>query len=73
MKATLEFNLPDDEFHHNNAVAADRLVSALTDMDGWLRDKVKYGTENTEVYDKVREALYDIMRDNLVAHLVLDI
>lgn len=45
MKATLEFNLPDERFEHIRAVHASAAWACLDDLDLTLRNAVKYGCE----------------------------
>ena len=43
MKATLEFNLPEDKYEWENAVNADRMMRALWDINDELRTKASSG------------------------------
>ena len=47
MKATLEFNLPDERDEHIRAVHAADAWALLDDIDQELRRIVKYGSEIT--------------------------
>ena len=50
MKAKLEFDLPDDDAFHYDAIHATEYRMALDEIREMLRSKVKYGHnyENTE-------------------------
>jgi hypothetical protein len=71
MKATLEFNLPDDQTEFNFANSGSRYYCALWEMDQWLRSKIKYGENLTDeqygVYELCREELRDIMSNNTIS------
>lgn len=43
MKATLEFNLPDEKFDHRLAVNAFELWQTIYDLDQQLRNFLKHG------------------------------
>jgi hypothetical protein len=69
MKATLEFNLPDDQEEHTVAVHAKDLYLSLWDLDQWLRGRIKYPEQNTfespeDALEKTREQLREIMTDH---------
>jgi hypothetical protein len=65
MKATLEFNLPDDQDEFNFATRGSNYYIILWDLDQWLRSKMKYDDTLTdgqyEAYEKTREELRDMM------------
>ena len=68
MKATIEYNLPDDQIEFELATSAHRMHSVLWDLDQWLRSKLKYQTEKMtdeeeKAYAKVREHLHELMGD----------
>ena len=64
MKATLEFNLPDDQEEFNHATNGFNYYMALVEMDEWLRSEYKYN-DNEEMY-QVREKLREIILENNV-------
>jgi len=64
MKATLEFNLPEDREEFNHATNGFNYYMALVEMDQWLRSEYKYNN-NEEMYE-VREKLRQIILDNNV-------
>ena len=43
MKAILEFDLPDDKYDFRRANEGTTLHGVLSDLDNWLREKLKYG------------------------------
>jgi len=48
MKATLEFNLPEEEEEHQTAFNGAHWRSISIDMDQYLRNKIKYSQDNTK-------------------------
>ena len=70
MKATLEFNLPEDQSYFDLAVNGAKAQSALWEMDQWLRSQYKYmpdeeySEDKYETYEKCREKLREIMFEN---------
>lgn len=71
-KAILEFNLPEEQEEFNMVSKAVSYSIALSDMDNYLRGKIKYGSEEmTEeayaIYEEIRKQLWEIMNDNDVS------
>jgi hypothetical protein len=64
MKATLEFNLPDDQEEFNHANNGFNYYMALVEMDEWLRSEYKYNGKE-EMYE-VRNKLREIILENNV-------
>ena len=70
MKATLEFNLPEDQSDFDLAVNGAKAQSALWEMDQWLRSQYKYMSDEEysedryETYEKCREKLREIVYEN---------
>ena len=64
MKATLEFNLPDDNQEFELTSKALKMYSTLWDFDIWLRAEIKYNDQ--EHYEPVREMLRELMNDNRI-------
>jgi hypothetical protein len=70
MKATLEFNLPEDQAEFELAVNGSKMYSVLWDMDQWLRAQYKYmpdteySADKYETYEKCREHLRELMFEN---------
>ena len=52
MKATLEFNLPEDRAEHLRAVHAGAAWCALYEVDNRLRNLLKYGTSKDSSYEQ---------------------
>jgi len=67
MKATLEFNLPEDQPEFDLAVNGAKAQAALWEMDQWLRAQYKYMSDDEysedkyETFEKCREQLREIM------------
>lgn len=64
MKATLEYNLPEDREDFNYATNGFNYYMALVEMDQWLRSEYKYNGKE-EMYE-VREKLNEIILENNV-------
>ena len=70
MKATLEFNLPEDNTEFETAVNASKMYSVLWEMDQWLRAQYKYmsdaeySEDKYETFEKCRDQLREIMFEN---------
>ena len=64
MKATLEYNLPEDRDDFNYANNGFNYYMALVEMDEWLRSEYKYNGKE-EMYE-VREKLNEIILSNNV-------
>lgn len=68
MKATLEFNLPEDRDDFALATNASKMWSVLWELDQDLRARVKYAPDDSnedklEAYQEIREKLRELMRD----------
>ena len=64
MKATLEYNLPEEQEDFNYANNGFNYYMALVEMDQWLRTEYKYN-DKEEMYE-VREKLREIILENNV-------
>ena len=64
MKATLEFNLPEDQDDFNHATNGFNYYMALVEMDQWLRAEYKYNG-NQDMWE-AREKLREIISENFV-------
>ena len=70
MKATLEFNLPEDLQDFDLAVNGAKAQSTLWEMDQWLRAQYKYmpdeeySKDKYETFEKCRDHLREIMFEN---------
>lgn len=68
MKATLEFNLPDDESQLELARRAPALLAAVRAIDEHLKWSVKSGAP--DAVRSVRDRLHEILVDEGVDHLL---
>jgi hypothetical protein len=57
MKATLTFDLPDDQFAYDYTLNAARYKDALTDIMNIMRNEVKYANHD-EITHEVLDNLY---------------
>ena len=67
MKATLKYNLPEDEFEFNCAVKSTKMYFALTEIKEELRAIWKYEElkENQfEMVERIREKFFEILTEN---------
>lgn len=66
MKATLTYNLPDEQFEFDAAVKGIKAQSILLEMDEHLRAIIKYEDGlSTETYDKV-QSIRDFLREKCI-------
>ena len=63
MKATLEYNLPEEQHDLNNALHCHDWQMVLWDLDQILRAKTKYEDNHTIEVDVVRELIHQLMVD----------
>ena len=64
MKATLEFNLPEEKDEYDFANNGINYYSALVEFDQWLRSEYKYN--GNEAMFKVRKKLNEFINENNV-------
>ena len=67
MKATIEYNLPDDQFEFDKAVKSMKMFFALTEIKDELRAIWKYEElkENQfEMVERIREKFFEILTEN---------
>jgi len=67
MKATLKYNLPDDQFEFDSAVKSMKMFFALTEIKDELRSIWKYEElkENQfEMVERIREKYFEILQEN---------
>ena len=67
MKATLKYNLPDDQFEFESAVKSTKMFFALTEIKDELRRIWKYEElkENQfEMVERIREKFFEILTEN---------
>lgn len=66
MKATLEFNLPEDDHEFQMAIGGSKFHSVLWDMDQYLRGKIRYAPDDMSeevlnTWQHCREQLHEFM------------
>jgi hypothetical protein len=66
MKATLKFDLPEDDRKFRMAINSNSMNTVLREMDEWLRSKTKYTSDSTsqdkmDAYELSRERLYQLL------------
>ena len=68
MKATIEFNLPDDQEDFQDAVNGQKWRLMVWDFDQKLRSQLKYNdklsSEQYKVYEEIRDLLYQKMNED---------
>jgi len=72
MNGTLTFNLPEEQIEFETAVNAYKYRGIISELDTFLRNKLKYSEltdEEYKVYDTVRQQLWnEINNENLDIH-----
>ena len=66
MKAILEFNLPEDEYEHRNAIYGSNYARLVEELDGVARGWIKYGHEFKAIeqaLQKVRDTILEMKQD----------
>lgn len=66
MKATLEFNLPEDDEALTDARKGSDWKWAVDDLSSYLRSEIKHSEHTAEEYailDQVREKLFQILEE----------
>ena len=68
MKATLEFNLPEEDEQLETAVDAMRYKLIVTDILSWFRDQIKYNDKlddnNVEILENAREEVLKMVNES---------
>ena len=67
MKATLEFNLPEDQAEHYCAIKGADMLNVLWELKAELRAMLKYGELPDTQYDiveKIQDFLISSLNDN---------
>jgi len=66
VKATLEFNLPEESNEHRMAIDGNKWHLVLWDVDQQLRSIVKYGEDEkkAEFAEEFRNKIIEMMNDN---------
>lgn len=57
MKATLEFNLPDDSYEHMRAVHCIQAWHSLYEIDSICRNLLKYGGDTYKTAEQLAQAI----------------
>ena len=71
MKATLEFELPEEEAEFEQASYASELQATLWDITQALRSKLKYevlAEHERKVWEQARELVWDKIRERQLEH-----
>jgi hypothetical protein len=68
MKATIEFDLPDEQHAYKAANLASEMSGTIWDLDAFLRSGIKYGREGEEW--KTPEALAAHIRREDLANII---
>lgn len=66
MKATLEFDLPEENHEHQDALRGSEWKWALTEVADYLRNQIKHADNSAEEYrtfERVQERLFGILDD----------
>jgi hypothetical protein len=63
MKATLEFNLPEEQYEFDCAVRGQSWKGAVSLLDNYLRNESKYSNREVVSTQEVREKLFEILRE----------
>ena len=67
MKATLEFNLPEDQAEHYCAIKGADMLNVLWELKAELRAMLKYGElpdTQYEIVEKIQDFLMSSLDDN---------
>ena len=70
MKATLEFNLPEDQIEFDFATNGSKWWKVCWDINQWLRQQYKYmpdeeySEDRYNAYVEAREKLFELMQEN---------
>ena len=62
MKATIEFQLPEDQNEHIRAIHAGAAWSALYDIDYMLRNMLKHGDDRYKTVEELAHAIREEAR-----------
>lgn len=63
MKATLEFDLPEEQYEHRLALDGGKWMSAIHELDEWMRTTEKHADVHTMEISVLRSKLHDIVLD----------
>jgi hypothetical protein len=66
MKATLEFNLPEEQAEHYCAIKGADMLNVLWELRTKLRAMLKYEeltSEQYEIVEQIQQSLFDMLND----------
>ena len=69
MKATIEFNLPEEQAEHYCAIKGADMLNVLWELKAELRSMLKYGElpdQQYEIVEKIQDFLLSSLNDNEV-------
>lgn len=69
MKATLEFNLPEESIEHYDAINGARFKEVINEVLNHIRSKTKYSDPpkaKLQVYEEIRELIMSEMEDLVI-------
>ncbi|NBV92129.1 MAG: hypothetical protein EBR91_08175 [Flavobacteriia bacterium] len=69
MKATIEFNLPEDQHEYDIAIKASAMYNALWDVNSELRKVWKYeelNEDESNILGRIRDSFHAILQENNV-------
>ena len=69
MKATLEFNMPEDQVEFDFAMQGSKMYSALWDISQELRTLWKYeelSDEEWKMVERIRNKFHEILNENQI-------
>lgn len=74
MKATLEFNLPEDDIEFQEAVKGSQYHNAIWEMKQWFRSQIKYSSEDVsdekiQTIEDCQKAFFECLENNNVHDL----
>ena len=72
MKATLTFNLPEEDHEYRNVVEGAKMRSILWEFDQWLRAKLKYEELSDGQYDAFKASRDELRRLLIEENIDLD-
>lgn len=65
MKATLEFNLPEEDQEHQDALYGSRWRSVVFELDQRLRSRDKHGGDKPVRPSEIRNWIRDLLVDGM--------
>lgn len=66
MKASLHFKLPEERADLDDAVNAQKFKSVISELDNWLRGKIKYEDlpeQESNAYQKARDKIHEFLNE----------